>query len=96
MNRLDHIGLGIGIGLITSFIGFLLAFAYAHFMQARAINLTDLWNYSAAAVPFIQLGSLLNFIPFYIFLNKDRYKTARGIVIMAIGLFLFSFVLSFG
>jgi hypothetical protein len=99
MKKFDNLALGIGIGVLTSFLAFLIYYFYL-LSKAPSIGLYDAWFYitqrgNTFTPILIFAGSNLAF--FYFFLNRKIYNTARGILLftfmMIIPIIIIKFVL---
>lgn len=89
----DKLPIGLIIGLIGPFIGFAiygLYYVISHDISfSYFVNNVFLGNREAIA-PIISLSLLFNIIPFYFFINRNFYQTARGILL---SFFLFAIVI---
>jgi hypothetical protein len=97
--KYDNLALGVIIGLVTSFLAFIIYYFYL-LSKAPTIGLDDAWFYitkrgNTFTPVLIFAGSNLAF--FYFFLNRKIYNTARGILlftfIMIIPIIIIKFVL---
>lgn len=80
----DKLGVGVLVGLVGGFIGFILYGLYYSF--SHHIDLMDFVNRvflgnKILRSPILSLSILFNIIPFYILLNKNYYKGARGVML---------------
>jgi hypothetical protein len=83
MKLKDSLLLGLILGITLPIIG-VLVFYYSKFAAV------DLWHFLEVATkhqvlsPMLSLCAVLNLGTFYIFLNKNLYLTARGIILATI------------
>ena len=82
---LDHTK-GVLLGLITPLLFIPLVLILIAWMQDY--YLTQLWHKFTLNTPYrikiLTISILGNLIWFYLFLNKERYKTAMGIIVASI------------
>lgn len=80
----DKLPIGLVIGLIGPFIGFLLYGLYymlSHDISfSYFVNAVFLGNRDAMS-SIISLSLLFNILPFYFFINRNLYKSGRGILL---------------
>lgn len=80
MNK--QIIIGIFIGFVANFIGMILYVAI--FLNVGFDEgMYKITNFNLLG-KIIALGAALNFLPFFIFLNKDKVYLARGVLIATI------------
>lgn len=90
VKRYDNQKLGIAIGIVGPFFGFLLyGLAWATYF-ARSFG--EFYTEIFVAIPtfragILTLSLLFNLIPFFFFIRTHRYKSARG-VLLAVFLYI--------
>lgn len=97
MRKFDSILLGTLIGIVTSVIA-VLAF-YIYFLIKYQLPFNDyvslLSHFHAFFYPIISLAGLPNLLIFYLFLNKEKFRTARGIILATFIIVAFVVVIKF-
>ncbi|TND08067.1 MAG: hypothetical protein FD123_2621 [Bacteroidetes bacterium] len=80
--RFDHIALGFVLGLIMPFIGMYGYYFFTYRTQIDFLYFIDFASTTTRAiVPLLSLGCILNLGLFFLFMWRDRYKSARGVII---------------
>lgn len=81
MKKYDSWGLGVAIGVSTSIISLL----FFYFLRFTAITLPEyvqlLIENRYLFAPIVSLAGLPNLVIFYLFLNREKYKSARGVIL---------------
>ena len=81
MKKYNSMYLGVIIGVLTAFLGFIVFY----FIKFSDISLSDyfgiLFHNKGILSPLLSLSGVPNLVFFYIFINKDKYKTARGLIL---------------
>ena len=81
MKRFDNIWLGTVIGVATSAIS-ILAFYLIKFTEISLIEYIRLLLQNRYLfAPIVSLAGIPNLVIFYLFINRDKYKTARGVIL---------------
>jgi len=82
--KYDGLPLGLVIGLIGPFFGFVIyGFLWSmYFDKPFGYFVNDVFiGIPAFQSSIVALSLLFNLIPFFLFLRKDRYKSARGVLL---------------
>lgn len=81
MKNLNSMWIGVTIGIIMSVIS-ILAFYLLKF-QDYTLNtyFVILFHTKSLFAPMVSLAGIPNLVFFYLFINKEKYKTARGIIL---------------
>ena len=82
--KLDKTPLGLGIGFITPFVGFIivcLGYSKSFHRSLGDIILNTFWNTPQYQSPIISLSLLINLIPFFLFYQTKRDLSARGVIL---------------
>ena len=89
--KFDSIWLGIVLGLFSPIIGFFVFY----FTNYNYMTLSGFINYiilGSSYAPLISLSVIANLPVFYIFIQKNKYHTAKGILLTT---FLYAFFVFF-
>ncbi|MFN8308804.1 MAG: hypothetical protein U0T73_02465 [Chitinophagales bacterium] len=86
--KYDKLWIGVLLGLIVPSLGIFLVYGYGlvqHYaMGAPLITLSMLWH-SAASISrissFLSVGCMLNLGVFYLFINRDYFNVAKGVIL---------------
>ncbi|HET7361699.1 MAG TPA: hypothetical protein VFI78_07190 [Salinimicrobium sp.] len=74
--------IGFGIGILTNILGMLLyVIAFSDFGFLESLKKADENEFLGI---LIAAGAILNFIPFFFFLNKKKIYRARGVILASI------------
>ena len=76
--RFDHIAFGLVPGLLLPLIGFYIWYAASWGKGIALGPFLDL--YTENAVKMLAVGCVLNLGLFFLYLQTDRYRSARGVV----------------
>jgi len=80
MKKYDNLILGVGLGLVSVFIT-IVAFYLIKFSDTTFSEYLDaLFSYKRTLSAMISLSGLPNLLFFFLFLNKEKYKTAKGLI----------------
>lgn len=97
MNISKEAWFGFGIGLATPFV-FLPIVLYI-LSLSFSYDFSFFWHQFSTnalyASKYLSLGSIPNLLWFYLFLNRDAYSTARGIIMATLALVPFSIYVNF-
>ena len=89
--KYDNVFVGILLGIIVPIVGILLINALLRKGVGVTIDtMKGNYGYNAAA-KILSLGMIANLIPFYLFINKNRFNITRGILVST-ALYLIVFV----
>jgi len=93
MKKFDHILIGISIGLLS--IGLMLVvFFFIKFTDTPfSTYISTIFSERGVLSPLISLSGLPNLLFFFLFLNKEKYNTAKGIIIATLVLVLMVLIL---
>src|SRR6478735_7778776 len=84
MNKFkDSLLFGLIIGLVLPVIGVII-FYYSKFAAVDLMQFVDIATKHKVLSPMLSLCAILNLGTFYLFLNKNLYLTARGIILATI------------
>jgi hypothetical protein len=84
MNKFkDSLLFGLLMGLALPIIGVLI-FYYSKFAAVDLMQFMDVATKHKVLSPMLSLCAILNLGTFYLFLNKNLYLTARGIILATI------------
>jgi hypothetical protein len=89
INLKDNLIIGILIGLLSPSIGILL-FYYFNFQTTELRDFLDLSVKEKILSPLLSLCCVINLGVFYLFIQFDKYLSARGIILST---FLYGFVI---
>jgi len=91
--RFDHIAFGLFPGLLLPLIGF---WIYFKFTFGQGMGLGAFLDYQADnAVKMLAVGCVLNLGAFFLFLQTDRYRSARGVVMATLAYAMFIVYMKF-
>jgi hypothetical protein len=76
----DSIVLGLMLGLLIPVLG-VLVFYYSKFAAVDLLQFVQVATKHKVLSPMLSLCAILNLGTFYLFLNKNLYLTARGIIL---------------
>ncbi len=97
MNISKEAWLGFGIGLATPFV-FLPMVLYI-LSLSFSYDFSFFWHQFSTnalyASKYLSLGCIPNLLWFYLFLNRDAYSTARGIIMATLALVPYSIYVNF-
>ena len=97
MNISKEAWIGFVIGLVTPFVFLPLVLLILSF--AFSYDYSFFWHQFSSnahyASKYLSLGCIPNLIWFYIFLNREKYSTARGIIMATLALVPFSIYVNF-
>ncbi len=79
----DSLVFGLMIGLVLPVIG-VLVFYYSKFAAVDIMQFIQVATKNRVLSPMLSLCAILNLGTFYVFLNKNLYLTARGIILATI------------
>jgi uncharacterized membrane protein len=82
--KYDNLILGLIIGLIGPFVGFVLfgLLWSQYFNKSFRYFVKDVFfGISEFQSSIVALSLIFNLIPFFLFLRKDRYKSGRGVLL---------------
>ena len=79
----DSLLLGLLLGLFIPVIGVFI-FYYSKFAAIDIIQFLQIASKHKVLSPMLSLCAILNLGTFYLFLNKNLYQTARGIILATI------------
>jgi hypothetical protein len=79
----DSLVLGLLLGLLIPVAG-VLAFYYSKFTNVDLMYFLQVSTKHKVLSPMLSLCAVLNLATFYLFLNKNLYLTARGIILATI------------
>ncbi len=81
MKKYNSIYIGVLIGVLSVFLSFIVFYL----IRFNNISLTDyfgtLFHNKGILSPLLSLAGIPNLVFFYLFINKNKYKTARGIIL---------------
>lgn len=81
MKKFDNLWLGTVIGVATAAVSILVFY----FIKFTEISLGEyiqlLLQNRYLFAPIVSLAGIPNLVIFYLFINRDRYKTARGVIL---------------
>ena len=73
--------IGVIIGVLTAFLS-LIVFYFIKFDHLSLLEyFGTLFHNKRLLSPLLSLSGIPNLVVFYIFINKNKYKTARGIIL---------------
>jgi hypothetical protein len=81
--KYDNMMLGIAAGMVSPVLGFLLYGLFWAYYNHRSFSyfVNDIFiNTPAFQSSIVSLSLLINLLPFFIFLRKERYQSARGVL----------------
>ena len=85
--KYDRIWIGIIIGLVVPSLGFVIVYLVSvinHYTVGEDIvtvaDLLKTTNSLVQLAKFLSVGCMLNIGAFFLFINRDYYRTARGII----------------
>ena len=97
MNISKEAWLGFGIGLATPFV--FLPLVLLIMSWSFSYDFSFFWHQfsknSLYASKYLSLGSIPNLLWFYMFLNREAFSTARGIIMATLTLVPFSIYVNF-
>jgi hypothetical protein len=73
--------LGTFIGVLMAFVSVFSFYLYMRYGQDMSIVFSDLLLNKHLISPIISLAGIPNLVIFFIFLNKSKYRTARGLIL---------------
>jgi len=79
----DSLLFGLILGLLIPVLG-VLAFYYSKFAAVDLMQFIQVATKHKVLSPMLSLCAILNLGTFYLFLNKNLYLTARGIILATI------------
>ncbi|MBT3301417.1 MAG: hypothetical protein HOD63_03560 [Bacteroidetes bacterium] len=80
MKKNDNLWIGVVIGLIMSVIA-VIAFYFIKFPEREfGSYLKILVRTKDLFAPLLSLAGIPNLVIFYLFINRERYKTAKGLI----------------
>jgi hypothetical protein len=79
-DKFDNILTGTLAGVIAAFV-FLLAFYFIKFSNASFSLYLSLITSSKMLSPLISLSGIPNLLIFFLFLNRKKYKSAKGVIL---------------
>lgn len=79
----DSLLLGLMLGLLIPVLG-VFAFYYSKFAAVDLVQFLQVATKHRVLSPMLSLCAILNLGTFYLFLNKNLYLTARGIILATI------------
>lgn len=91
--KFDNMALGIIIGFALPLLGFWLYFALT-WGQGVSLEMF-LKTYTDSSVKMLAVCCTTNLAPFFIFLQTDRYRSGRGVVMATLGIALFIVYMKF-
>lgn len=83
MNFKDNLVLGLLLGILLPVLG-VLGFYYSKFASVDLLNFFQVATKHKVLSPMLSLCAVLNLATFFLFLNKNYYLTARGIILATI------------
>ncbi len=84
--NLNHIWIGAVIGLLLPLLGA----AAIYWFRFRVFSLSDILH-ASVLVNFFKIGVLLNLIPFFLFIWRDKEKASQGVLLST---FLYGFYIA--
>lgn len=95
-NKWNKLYLGLTIGLVIPLVvAFLDLIYYAHRVSYTIPEFLKIAISTKGFLPNIMLSSLINLIPFYLFLKKEYYKSIRGIIFATLIIAIFVYSINF-
>jgi len=93
--KFDYRLLGIAVGFITTLI-ILYGVNVFNFKHLSYGLFLKTGFYTGTINPFLQIASLFNLAPFFLFINQNKLKTAQGVVLATIvnGIIIAYFVMT--
>lgn len=85
MKRLDNIFAGLVLGIICPIIGVYLYYTFTYRSQTSFSGFIDLFKSFHLFVAYISLACYISNLPlFFLFIWKEKYKGARGVLFATI------------
>ncbi|HPD65914.1 MAG TPA: hypothetical protein P5050_09320 [Bacteroidia bacterium] len=81
MKKYDHILLGTAIGILSIIIVVVVFYLAKFTFVSFSDYLSTLTSYKKMLSAMISLAGLPNLLFFFIFLNKEKYNTAKGLIL---------------
>ena len=78
--KLDNFGLGVFLGLVAPSIGILIFYLFNYSLQ-NISSFLELAVKEKMLSPLLSLCVVINLGVFYLFINFEKYLTARGIIL---------------
>lgn len=81
MRKFDNMLLGAAIGIITSILSLIVFYYMRYDYLPFEDYINTLFRHKAMFAPLISMAGIPNLILFFLFLNRQKYKTARGLIL---------------
>lgn len=93
-SKLDNINIGLVLGILAPFLTMVVIY-FIEFNNFKLHELVDLLVSKHVMTKIVSLCVIPNLALFFIFLNKNFYKAARGVLMATIIFAIFVFVTKF-
>lgn len=81
MKKYDKLWIGVVIGLVMSVISIIAFYLIQFNGRDFSSYLTTLFRTKSLFAPLLSLAGIPNLVIFYLFINKEKYKTAKGLIL---------------
>lgn len=85
LRKIDNVFVGLGFGLITPIIGLFVYYLFTYRTQTSFSGFIDYFSSIHLFVAYISLSCYITNLPlFFLFLQKEKYQAARGVLFATI------------
>ncbi|MBL6962584.1 MAG: hypothetical protein ISR55_02075 [Bacteroidetes bacterium] len=81
MKKNDNLWLGVVIGLLMSIISIFVFYLIKFRQQELSYYLSTLIRNKSLFAPLLSLAGIPNLVIFYFFLNNEKFRTAKGLIL---------------
>lgn len=85
LRKIDNVFVGLGLGLITPILGLFIYYLFTYRSQTSFSGFIDYFSSIHLFVAYISLSCYITNLPlFFLFLQKEKYQAARGVLFATI------------